>query len=252
MTLTAEDKGMDLVERDQFAGQRVQQNLLPSSGAKIGKLSFDYRILPSLILSGDSIEFVELSDGRVVFYIADVSGHGAAGALVSVLVKGICAGLMTDIEKKVLEHPSNVLEALNSALRNFDIDQHVTMFLGILDPKNNVLHFSNAAHFPAPILIADQSLDYLEFGSLPLGIYQSPDYQSKSLHLPNEYTIVMFSDGVLETMDQPTIKDKEERLQLLVRSGKRDVDSLAKELGIDGARNAPDDIAIFTITSSGR
>ena len=252
MTLTAEDKGMDLVERDQFAGQRVQQNLLPSSGAKIGKLSFDYRILPSLILSGDSIEFVELSDGRVVFYIADVSGHGAAGALVSVLVKGICAGLMTDVEKKVLEHPSNVLEALNSALRNFDIDQHVTMFLGILDPKNNELHFSNAAHFPAPILMADQSLDYLEFGSLPLGIYQSPDYHSKSLHLPNEYTIVMFSDGVLETMDQPTIKDKEERLQLLVKSGKRDVDSLAKELGIDGARNAPDDIAIFTITSSGR
>jgi len=42
---------------------------------------------------------------------------------------------MTDVEKKVLEHPSNVLEALNSALRNFDIDQHVTMFLGILDPK---------------------------------------------------------------------------------------------------------------------
>ena len=103
MTLTAEDKGMDLVERDQFAGQRVQQNLLPSSGAQIGKLSFDYRILPSLILSGDSIEFVELSDGRVVFYIADVSGPGAAGGLGSVLVKGIWSGLMAEFVKKGLE-----------------------------------------------------------------------------------------------------------------------------------------------------
>ncbi len=248
--LTAEDKGMSIVELDQFAGQRVQQNLLPASGTQIGNLSFDYRLSPALILSGDSIEFVELADGRVVFYIADVSGHGAAGALVSVLVKGICMGLLADIEQKVLEYPSNVLEALNESLRKLNIEEHVTMFLGILDPNNKVLHFSNAAHFPATIFVTDNSLSYLEFGSLPLGIYQSPGYHSKSLDLPDEYTIVMFSDGVLETMDQPTIKDKEERLQLLVKSGSRDVDSLAKELGIDGARNAPDDIAIFTITSS--
>lgn len=238
--------------RDQLAGRQVQENLLPNSGVQLGELRFDYRIFPSLVLSGDSIEYVELEDGRILFYIADVSGHGAAGALVSVLLKGIAFGLLSDIEARTLKNPAEVLEAFNQAIRSFDIDQHVTMFLGLLDPKNKLLHFSNAAHFPATIFITGQALDYLELVSLPLGMYQTPGYVTKEINLPNEYSIVMFSDGVLEIMAQSTIHDKEEHLKMLVKSGMRDVDSLANELGIDGAHNAPDDIALFTITSSRR
>jgi sigma-B regulation protein RsbU (phosphoserine phosphatase) len=248
----AEDAISESFERDQLAGRRVQENLLPRSGIQLGELRFDYRIFPSLVLSGDSVEYVELADGRVLFYIADVSGHGAAGALVSALVKGINFGLLPDIEERKLQNPAEVLEAFNRAIRKFDIEQHVTMFLGLLDPKNKLLHFSNAAHFPATIFITGQTLDYLELGSLPLGMYQTPGYVSKEINLPDEYSIVMFSDGVLEIMAQATIQDKEEHLKMLVKSGMRDVDSLVNELGIDGALNAPDDIALFTITSSRR
>ena len=252
MTLAAEALSVTTLETDQLAGKQVQEALMPVSGIELGGVSFAFRIFPSLILSGDSVEYVELKDGRILFYLADVSGHGAAGALVSALVKGISVGLLNEIEQGKLIKPSDVLEAFNHSLRDLSIEQHVTMFLGIIDPKNKLLHFSNAAHFPATIFITDQTFDYLELGSLPLGMYQTPGYVSKSLSLPDDYTIVMFSDGVLEIMDQPTIHDKEERLQLLVKSGTRDVDSLAKELGVEGVTDAPDDIAIFTITSRGR
>lgn len=252
MTQPAEEADDHILEYDQQAGKRVQERLLPVSGLQLGNLTFEYRIFPSIILSGDSVEYVELKDGRVFFYMADVSGHGAAGALVSALLKGITSGLLPEIEQHKLQYPAEVLEAINQSLRNFDIEQHVTMFLGLLDTKNKLLHFSNAAHFPATIFITGQTLNYLEQGSLPLGMYKSPGYISKSLELTDEYTIVMFSDGVLEIMDQLTINDKEERLKMLVKSGIRDVDSLAKELRIEGALNARDDIALFTITSKGR
>ena len=239
------------LERDQQAGFRVQRGMMPATPTTIGKVTFDHRIFPSLILSGDFIDYFQLPDGRMLFYIADVSGHGASSAFVTVLLKSLSRRLQGDYEGLHLDSPGNILAWLNREILQCDLEQHVTMFLGIVDCDGNSLAYSNAAQFPAAILSADDGAQFLEIGGLPLGLYQTPEYDSRSVSLPSHFTIVMFSDGVFEIMPQQTLKAKEEHLLSVVKCGNRDVEALAEQLGIESTGNVPDDIAVFTVAGVG-
>ncbi len=244
-------ENLKILERDQQAGFRVQRGMMPAAPMTSSKVTFDHRIFPSLILSGDFIDYFKLRDGRTVFYIADVSGHGASSAFVTVLLKSLSRRLQSDYESLDLKSPGSILTWLNRELLQCDLEQHVTMFLGILDCEENMLEYSNAAQFPAAILSGEDQAEFLEIGGLPLGLYQAPEYDSRSVSLPIHFTIVMFSDGVFEIMPQQTLKAKEEHLLSVVKCGKRDVDALAEQLGIESTRDVPDDIAVFTVAGIG-
>tara|TARA_B100002003_G_scaffold248052_1_gene280937 strand:+ start:14685 stop:15857 length:1173 start_codon:yes stop_codon:yes gene_type:complete len=244
-------ENLKILERDQQAGFRVQRGMMPAAPMTFSKVTFDHRIFPSLILSGDFIDYFKLLDGRTVFYIADVSGHGASSAFVTVLLKSLSRRLQNDYESLGLKTPGSILVWLNRELLQCDLEQHVTMFLGILDCDESTLEYSNAAQFPAAILSGDDRAEFLEIGGLPLGLYQTPEYDSRSVSLPIQFTIVMFSDGVFEIMPQQTLKAKEEHLLSVVKCGKRNVDALAEQLGIESTRDVPDDIAVFTVAGFG-
>lgn len=236
-----------ILERDQRAGFQVQRGMMPRSPFKVDGITFTHQIIPSLILSGDFIDYFELSDHRLLFYIADVSGHGASSAFVTVLLKNLSRRLYKEIERLELEDTSSILQWLNSELLESEIEQHVTMFLGIVDPGKGKLEYSNAAHFPATILSSKVATEFLEIGGLPLGLYENVNYDVKNLDLPAEFTLVMFSDGVFEVMSQQTLKAKEEFLLSLVKSGHCSVIALSDHLGLANVGDVPDDIALFTV-----
>jgi sigma-B regulation protein RsbU (phosphoserine phosphatase) len=167
------------------------------------------------------------------------------------MLKSLSRRLQSDYESLDLKSPGSILTWLNRELLQCDLEQHVTMFLGILDCDESTLEYSNAAQFPAAILSGDDRAEFLEIGGLPLGLYQTPEYDSRSVSLPIQFTIVMFSDGVFEIMPQQTLKAKEEHLLSVVKCGKRDVDALAEQLGIESTRDVPDDIAVFTVAGIG-
>jgi len=244
-------ENLKILERDQQAGFRVQRGMMPVAPMTISRVTFDHRIFPSLILSGDFIDYFELQDGRMLFYIADVSGHGASSAFVTVLLKSLSKRLQSDYKSLGLDSPGSILAWLNRELLQCDLEQHVTMFLGIVDCDENTLEYSNAAQFPAAILSSDDGAQFLEIGGLPLGLYQAPEYDSRSVSLPLHFTIVMFSDGVFEIMPQQTLKAKEEHLLSVVKCGNRDIKSLAEQLGIESTRDVPDDIAVLTVAGVG-
>ncbi len=240
-------ENLKLLERDQQAGFRVQQGMMPTSPITLGSTTFAHQIYPSLILSGDFIDYFELRDGRKLFYMADVSGHGASSAFVTVLLKTLSRRLQTDFDDLAFSTTAAILKWLNHELLQCDLDKHVTMFLGILNGASNTLEYSNAAQFPAAILCGEDSAEFLEIGGLPLGLYQSPEYDARTISLPPRFNIVMFSDGVFEIMPQQTLKAKEEHLLSVVKCGDRHVDTLAEQLGISGMQDIPDDIAVFTV-----
>ena len=244
-------ESLKILERDQQAGFRVQQGMMPTSPSTIGQVTFDHKVFPSLILSGDFIDYFKLPDDRVLFYIADGSGHGASSAFVTVLLKSLSMRLRSDFHELDTETPGEILAWLNRELLQCDLEQHVTMFLGIIDCEKNLLEYSNAAQFPAAILSGEDGSQFLEIGGLPLGLYQSPEYDSRAVSLPSRFSIVMFSDGVFEIMPQQTLKAKEEHLLSVVKSENRNVEALAEQLGIANTRNVPDDIAVFTVAGVG-
>lgn len=239
------------LEQDQQAGLRVQQGMMPESPFRLGELQLEHRIVPSLILSGDFIDYFELPDGRLLFYIADVSGHGTSGAIVTVLLKSFSTRLYNEFDELGLGDAAQILGWFNRELLACGLPQHVTMFLGVMDKAGDSLQYANAAHFPATILSSPESTRYLESGGLPLGIYESAQYTCRHEDLPKSFSMVMFSDGIFEIFPGDSLKTKEEGLLSLVESGGSDVDVLAERLGLGEVNEVPDDIAVFTLEKAG-
>jgi len=100
-----------VLERDQRAGFQVQRGMMPRSPYKVGDVTFTHQIIPSVILSGDFIDYFELSDHRLLFYIADVSGHGASSAFVTVLLKSLSRRLHKEYERLALDDTAHIAVA---------------------------------------------------------------------------------------------------------------------------------------------
>jgi len=146
------------------------------------------------------------------------------------------------------------LNWLNQELLKVHLEQHVTLFLGLISEDRKTLDYSNAAHFPGTIFSGVEGTDgaeYLELGGLPLGIIATADYVEHTMALPNNFSLVMFSDGVFEIMPQAGLQAKEKHLVSLVNCTGGGLDCLAEKLGLSDVTDIPDDIAIFTVTKTG-
>ena len=245
------DDNLRVLERDQQAGFRMQQSLMPQTPYTVGGITFSHYLHPSLILSGDFIDYFELKDGRLLFFIADVSGHGASSAFVTVLLKSLSRRLLREFDTLGFTGTASMLVWFNQELLACELEQHSTMFLAMFDESAGTLQYSNAAHFPATILSSAETTDYLEIGGLPLGLYKGASYEEKVVRLPEVCSLVLFSDGVFEIMSEQTLKAKEEALLDLVRCGCRDTDDLIERLGLADVVDVPDDIALFTVAKAG-
>ena len=243
------------LERDQMSGFRMQQSMMPQSPRYIRRINFNHQLYPSMIMSGDFIDYFELFDGRVAFYIADVSGHGASSAFITVLLKSLSRRLLDNFQRFM--STAEILSWINAELLQWHLEQHVTMFLGVVNQEQSMLEYSNAANFPGTIFCHAGGTEFLETGGQPLGLHEEPVYETHKLALPETFSIVMFSDGVFDVLPQKTLKNREDHLLSVVecrRQGKQPdslVDELVDELGISGADSIPDDIAIFTLVSAG-
>jgi serine phosphatase RsbU (regulator of sigma subunit) len=244
-------ESLRVLEQDQQAGFRIQQGMMPVTPFSVENVTLRHLIVPSVILSGDFIDYFELPNGKLLFYIADVSGHGASAAIVTVLLKSLSNRLCTEFYELHLDDAGEILGWFNRELLAFSLDHHATMFLAMVDQANNELQYANAAHFPGTILRSGDTTRFLEIGGLPLGIYETAEYSCKTVDLPSSYTLVMFSDGVFEIMAEKSLKDKEEHLLSLVECDGGDIESLADDLGLGEVSEFPDDIAVFTVARTG-
>lgn len=61
---------------------------------------------------------------------------------------------------------------------------------------------------------------------------------------------MLFSDGILEIIQQPSLQEKEDSLLEMVRSSAGDLENLAAQLQLDELPEVPDDIAMMAIGRS--
>ncbi len=239
-----------MLEQDQQAGRHVQMKMMPPKETRYGKYLLNQQVIPSLYLSGDFVEYMELDDKYLCFYIADVSGHGASSAFVTVLLKNLSTRMINiyDDSAENLISPADVLSWANKELIESELDKHVTMFVAMIDKSRSRMFYSVAGHLPMPIMASKEAVYYLEGRALPVGIFEGAEYTNYMVKLPDEFSLCMFSDGILEIMPADSLTEKENKLLAMVRDGCRTVDEFNKKLKILEIKDAPDDIAIMTVT----
>lgn len=135
------EASLNLLQEDQNAGRQVQMNMLPVSPWTIDEFQFAHQIIPSLYLSGDFVDYFRVDERRVAFYLADVSGHGASSAFVTVLLKFMTTRLLFESKRNgTLPEftPSQVLGHINRGLISCKLGKHVTMVGGVIDEETGL------------------------------------------------------------------------------------------------------------------
>lgn len=239
-----------MLQQDQQAGLQVQMKMLPPKRLQRDAYLFSHQIVPSLYLSGDFVEYVQVGSDHVVFFIADVSGHGASSAFVTVLLKNLAARMRSAFNHQndtAILQPDEFLIRVNNELVATGIGKHATIFYAVLNTRENAIDYSVAGQLPLPILLVDGDAKYLEGEGAPVGLFDEVSYEVTHLPLPSSFRLLMFSDGILEILPAEGLIEKEKQLLEKTASLGSNVEDALSVFDVDEGQQYPDDIAVLVV-----
>ena len=242
------------LQEDEAAARRIQFQLLPENDKVYRSYRFHRHLLTSQYLSGDFVDYFPIDGDHLGFYIADVSGHGVSSAFVTVMLKsyiGRYRELHRQNRDRGILNPAETLSRLNREVFSCHMDKYLTIFYGVIDWGANRLRYSSGGQFPFPILFDGEQAAYLGKKSLPIGLFDFASYKTESLQLPPAFALVLISDGILETLPQTSLRDKQAFLLETVRGIDLSIENLIQALGLDQAGPLPDDVTLLLVERKG-
>lgn len=168
-------------------------------------------IKPAPCAGGDYYDFFPLADGGWGLFIADVSGHGTPAAVLMAITHAIAHA-----KPRTHTPPAALLEYLNDRLVKAYTrgGTFITAFYAVLDPATRTLTYSRAGHNPPQLARQDKILSLDGAGGLPLGIVGEQVYTQASLQLQPGDLLLLYTDGITETMTPPKGDDYREMFGL--------------------------------------
>ena len=201
-----------VMKRDLEIAKDIQAWLLPGAPLQIPGYQIAYATRPANTVAGDYYDVIlrssrepseDRSQDRILFVVADVAGKSIPAAMLMATFQASLRTLSTSgVALAGLLAGVNRYACSNSAGGN----RFTTAFLAELDAATGDLVYINAGH-NVPILRKKSGLaERLEVGGIPVGILAEAPYQSGTARLEPGDWLVIFTDGVVEAVNQ---KDEE-------------------------------------------
>ncbi len=195
--------------RELEIAKKVQNFLFPKSLPKTSRLHIDAVYLPHQNVGGDYYDYIQLDSDRFLICIADVSGKGVPAAL---LMSNFQASLRTLIRKT--DDLEEIIGELNHATYvSGNIENFITLFIGIYDFRNSEFQYANCGHNPSIILHQDNFI-VLEEGTTVLGMFDPlPFLTTKKITELKGFKFFGYTDGLTETFN---VEDEQFGMERLV------------------------------------
>jgi len=178
--------------RDLPSAAILQKKLLPTP-LELPNYKIESFFKPSAYLLGDWYDYWKISDKEIIFYLADVSGHGVTSSLLTSWMAAFHGRSKT---------PRELIKKLNGMLVQENIEKHITMITGILNFETHHLRWSSAGHYPPAILFEpNQPPKILNTSSFPLGLTEDLEVEEFECILSKQARFIVCSDGALEPFD---------------------------------------------------
>jgi phosphoserine phosphatase RsbU/P len=197
-----------LRERASWAAAReIQLALLPHGRPTIAGYAFWECYRPTLEVGGDLYDYIAVEpsepgeEGRAQWAVTvgDVAGKGMAAALV---VAGICPEVRHSVRAGA--GPAEVLAGVNRRLCDQGVGgRFVTMALAVIDARSNVMTVANAGHLDPLVRRTSGTIESVgrSGAGLPLGVSAEAVYRPVSFNLEPGDLVVLYTDGVNESMN---------------------------------------------------
>ena len=193
--------------------REVQNSVLPSGSLSLQGLSVLGSMQAAREVGGDFYDYFLISEDVVGIVIADVSGKGVPAALFMMTAK-------TLIKNFILggKSPAEALQLANVQLcENNEKGMFVTVWLGILNLKTNMLEFANAAHNPPLLKKSGEPFQYMDYKryhrDFILGGVSEIRYRNNEITFEPGDLLFLYTDGVTEAANPGLELYGEERLK---------------------------------------
>lgn len=217
---TIELKNININDSISYA-LKIQSAILPSEGT-FSTLFDDFFILyrPKDIVSGDFYWMEQIGDD-VYVAVADCTGHGVPGAMVSVICSNALNRVVKEMQKRntgvILDH---VTDVVTDHFSKGDHRMHDGMDIAFcrINLKTLLLEYSGANN---PVyIVSNDDLQQLPSSRQPIGEYPNRKrFETTKLQLKSGDQVYLFSDGYADQFGGPAGKKfRSQTFRELIRS----------------------------------
>ncbi|MCB9225315.1 MAG: SpoIIE family protein phosphatase [Crocinitomicaceae bacterium] len=214
-------KNKEITDSIQYA-KRIQNAILPDN-RKVEKCIPNSFILykPKDIVAGDFYWMMEHND-QILFAVADCTGHGVPGAMVSVVCHN---SLNRSVREFGQTEPARILEKTRELVIETLEEGGSTVYDGMdialckFDPKTGMLEYSGA--YNSLYLVKNNNLQEIRADKQPVGRYEKPGpFTNHKIGIDKGDRIFLYTDGYADQFGGPERKKFKTRTfkELLVSS----------------------------------
>ncbi|MCB0290709.1 MAG: SpoIIE family protein phosphatase [Calditrichaeota bacterium] len=226
----------------------IQRQLLPGKLPQLPGYEMFAFNQPSKYVGGDYYDFFPFPR-TMSMVLADVSGKGVPAALLTANLHASLHAHASEINscKEIVKKINNHFYLYTAS------DMFATFFWANLNHDTHRFKYVNAGHIPPLLVKKDGTVSKLKSGGLPIGIVDSFEYEQSELKLSRGDTLLLFTDGITEIVNQNNEQFGKRRLSEIVQ---RHYHLPPRELGkmlINQVRlfakspNYPDDMTLMII-----
>ena len=214
--LYQEEQELFKMQHEMSVARNIQLNLLPQKIPVIKGYDIYGISIPAKEVGGDYYDFIQLENSKLAFCLGDVSGKGISAAM-------LMANLQATFRSHIYtcDSPKTCMCWSNRLLyQSTDSEKYATFFCGILDFQSHEINFSNAGH-NNPIFITNKGkIKRLQTIGIVLGFLDDFEFSESKIKIEKSDTLVVFSDGISEAMDDNEEEFDEHRLLKIISENK--------------------------------
>jgi serine phosphatase RsbU (regulator of sigma subunit) len=187
---------LDRVEMEIQTARTIQMGLLPKHPPTAPGYDIAGWSQPASQTGGDFYDWIELPDGRVIFTIADATGHGIGPALLVAACRGYFRALASKSDP--LEKITQQVDELIAA--DVTDGRFITAAVALLEPAEHRLLLYSAGHAPIySYVAADDQVLSLDADQPPLGTRGCDgESQARVISMAPGDCLVLITDGFFE------------------------------------------------------
>jgi sigma-B regulation protein RsbU (phosphoserine phosphatase) len=202
------------LEEDLELASKNQGALLPKQSFDLAGWATAYHYEAAGPVSGDYCDLFSFGED-LYFIVGDVSGKGVAA---SMLMAHLHASF-----RALVSLGLSLGEVMERASRMFCESTLPTHFATLVCGKaalSGEVQFGNAGHNP-PLLVQGPKVETIEATGLPLGLFCEESFTVSTVRLDPGDTVLLYTDGLSESVDTSGAQYGVERLNGVVKKGHR-------------------------------
>ena len=236
------------LERDLAAARLTQQSLIPQKPLSLPGWQIATCYRPVIQVGGDIYGWLRMKDGRVLFWIADGTGHGAAAALLTTLAK-----LLFHYGSMDHASPASLMEGVDNDFRSiFGATSFMTAMCVALDPATGKAQVVGAGHPPLLVVHRDGKRESIASVAPPLGLIKRTAFTETAIDLEPGDAFLLYTDGLFRWTKDELHRVTPGQLEKVLDHSAPTAEALLKRIVTqtipeNPTKTAPDDVAAIAV-----